>query len=131
MALGWCGRQRNNSHDHRSQWERPAMSVGVELDCLKGIRVVDFTQCEAGPSCTESLACLGAEVVKIENLRTGDPGRRLRPAQPDDDPWYFHPFNANNKSVTLNLKSPRRLELVRALLAPADVTVEIMAPGTI
>jgi crotonobetainyl-CoA:carnitine CoA-transferase CaiB-like acyl-CoA transferase len=105
------------------------MSVGVELDCLEGIRVVDFTQFEAGPSCTESLAWLGAEVVKIENPRTGDPGRRLQGAKPD--PWYFHQFNANKKSVTLNLKSARGLEIVRELLKKADVTIENMAPGTI
>jgi formyl-CoA transferase len=95
------------------------------------VRVVDFTQFEAGPSCTEALAWLGAEVVKIENPKTGDPGRRLRPGQPDDDPWYFHQFNANKKSVTLNLKSPRGLEIVKELLKKADVTVENMAPGTI
>ena len=106
------------------------MGIGVELDCLAGIRVVDFTQFEAGPSCTEALAWLGAEVVKIENPRTGDPGRRLQPGHPDD-PWYFHQFNANKKSVALNLKSPRGLEIVRALLKKADVTVENMAPGTI
>jgi formyl-CoA transferase len=105
------------------------MSVGVELDCLEGIRVVDFTQFEAGPSCTESLAWLGAEVVKIESPRTGDPGRRLQGAKPD--PWYFHQFNANKKSVTLNLKSARGLEIVRQLLKKADVTIENMAPGTI
>jgi len=105
--------------------------IGVELDCLEGIKVVDFTQFEAGPSCTESLAWLGAEVVKIENPTTGDPGRRLRPGQPDNDPWYFHQFNANKKSLTLNLKSPRGLEIVRSLLKKADVTVENMAPGTI
>ena len=105
--------------------------TGVELDCLEGVRVVDFTQFEAGPSCTEALAWLGAEVVKIENPRTGDPGRRLRPGQPDDDPWYFHQFNANKKSVTLNLKSPRGLEIVKELLKKADITVENMAPGTI
>ena len=93
--------------------------------------MVDFTQFEAGPSCTESLAWLGAEVVKIENPATGDPGRRLRPGQPDDDPWYFHQFNANKKSLTLNLKSPRGLEIVRDMLKKADVTVENMAPGTI
>jgi crotonobetainyl-CoA:carnitine CoA-transferase CaiB-like acyl-CoA transferase len=101
------------------------------LDFLRGVRVVDFTQFEAGPSCTEALAWLGAEVVKIENPKTGDPGRRLRPGQPDDDPFYFHMFNANKKSITLNLKSPRGLELVRDLLRKADVCVENMAPGTI
>ena len=105
--------------------------IGVELDCLAGVRVVDFTQFEAGPTSTEALAWLGAEVVKIENPKTGDPGRRLRPGQPDDDPWYFHQFNANKKSVALNLKSPRGLEIVRDLLKKADVTVENMAPGTI
>src|ERR1700732_4279643 len=104
---------------------------GVELDCLEGVRVVDFTQFEAGPSCTETLAWLGAEVVKIENPKTGDPGRRLRLGHPDDDPWYFHQFNANKKSVTLNLKSPRGLEIVKELLKKADVTVENMAPGAI
>jgi len=105
--------------------------ISVELDCLEGVKVVDFTQFEAGPSCTESLAWLGAEVVKIENPKTGDPGRRLRPGQPDDDPWYFHQFNANKKSLTLDLKSPRGLEIVREMLKKADVTVENMAPGTI
>jgi crotonobetainyl-CoA:carnitine CoA-transferase CaiB-like acyl-CoA transferase len=114
-----------------SQWEGRTMAGSVELDCLEGIRIVDFTQFEAGPSCTESLAWLGAEVVKIENPRTGDPGRRLQPGKPDNDPWYFHQFNANKKSVTLNLKSPRGLEIVRALLKKADVTIENMGPGTI
>src|SRR5213083_2806681 len=105
--------------------------IGVELDCLEGVKVVDFTQFEAGPSCTESLAWLGAEVVKIENPGRGDPGRRLQPGKPDNDPWYFHQFNANKKSVTLDLKSPRGLEIVKSLLKKADVTVENLAPGTI
>jgi crotonobetainyl-CoA:carnitine CoA-transferase CaiB-like acyl-CoA transferase len=101
-----------------------------DLDCLAGIRVVDFTQFEAGPSCTEALAWLGADVVKIENPKGGDPGRRLRPGK-DDDPWYFHMFNANKRSLTIDLKSSRGLELVKKMLAKADVTVENMAPGTI
>ena len=75
--------------------------MGVELDCLEGVRIVDFTQFEAGPSCTESLAWLGAEVVKIENPKTGDPGRRQRPGHPDDDPWYFHQFNATRNRSPL------------------------------
>src|SRR4026207_1625162 len=102
-----------------------------DLKCLAGIRVVDFTQFEAGTPCTEALAWLGADVVKIENPKTGDPGRRLRPGKPDDDPWYFHMFNANKKSLAINLKAPRGLALVKEMLKKADVTVENMAPGTI
>src|SRR5438309_184255 len=105
--------------------------MGVELDCLEGVRVVDFTQFEAGPSCTEALAWLGAEVVKIENPKTGDPARRLVPGKAPDDPWYFHMFNANKKSLAIDLKSPRGVHLVKELLKKADVTVENMAPGTI
>ena len=56
--------------------------VTTQFDMLAGVRIVDFTQFEAGPSCTEALAWLGAEVVKIENPRMGDPGRRLRPGSP-------------------------------------------------
>ena len=105
--------------------------VSTDLQFLSGIRVVDFTQFEAGTTCTEVLAWFGAEVVKIENPKTGDPGRRLRPGRPDDDPYYFQVFNANKKSITVNLKAPRGLEIVRELLKKADVTVENMAPGTI
>src|SRR5437870_2505330 len=102
-----------------------------ELVCLAGIRVVDFTQFEAGPSCTEALAWLGAEVVKVENPKTGDPARRVLPGKAPDDPWYFNMFNANKKSLTVDLKSPRGLELVKEMLKKADVTIENMAPGTI
>jgi formyl-CoA transferase len=101
------------------------------VEFLSGIRIVDFTQFEAGPSCTEALAWLGADVVKIENPKLGDPGRRRQPGKPDDDPWYFYIFNANKKSMTVNLKSPRGLALVRDLLRKADVCVENFAPGTI
>ncbi len=61
----------------------------------------------------------------------GDPGRRLRQGQPDDDPYYFQQFNANKKSITVNLKAPEGLALVKDLLRKADITVENMAPGTI
>src|SRR5436189_5254644 len=102
-----------------------------DLKFLAGLRVFDFPQFEAGPSCTEALAWLGAEVVKIENPKTGDPARRVLPGKAPDDPWYFHMFNANKKSLTLDLKSPRGLHLVKEMLKKADVTVDNMAPGTI
>jgi crotonobetainyl-CoA:carnitine CoA-transferase CaiB-like acyl-CoA transferase len=63
-----------------------SMSANVsDFTFLQGVKIVDFTQFEAGPSCTEALAWMGADVVKIENPKMGDPGRRLRPGQPDDD----------------------------------------------
>src|SRR6478752_8196433 len=96
------------------RWKERKMAADSALSgCLTGIRILDLTQFEAGPSCTEALAWLGAEVVKIENPKTGDPGRRLRTGQPDDDPYYFHMFNANKKSITVNLKSQRGLDLVK------------------
>ena len=98
---------------------------------LSGVKIVDLTQFEAGPSCTEALAWLGADVVKIENPKMGDPGRRLRPGQPDNDPYYFHVFNANKRSMTVNLKSPKGLALVKDMLRQADVCIENFAPGAI
>ena len=103
----------------------------TDFSFLLGVMVIDFTQFEAGPSCTEALAWLGADVVKIENPKMGDPGRRLRPGKPDNDPYYFHMFNANKKSVTVNLKSPEGLDLAKDMIAKADVMMENFAPGAI
>ena len=99
-------------------------------NCLSGVRVLDLTQFEAGPSCTEALAWLGAEVVKVENPKSGDPGRAINP--PDgSDAHYFLQYNANKKSITVNLKEPRGLELVKDLARKADVFVENFAPGAV
>jgi formyl-CoA transferase len=102
------------------------------LNCLAGVRVLDLTQFEAGPSCTEALAWLGAEVVKVENPTSGEPGRTAFPGpQGSPDSFYFLEFNANKKSVTVNLKSERGLALVKDMAKKADVMIENMAPGTI
>ena len=103
----------------------------TDFTFLQGVKVIDFTQFEAGPSCTEALAWLGAEVVKIENPNRGDPGRRLQPNKPDTDPYYFHMFNANKKSVAINLKSPEGLDLAKEMIRQADVMMENFAPGAI
>ena len=106
--------------------------MAIAPNCLEGLRVLDLSQFEAGPSCTEALAWLGAEVVKVENPQGGEPGRTLGsgPA-PGTDAYYFMIYNANKKSVTVNLKSERGLGLVKEMARRADVFVENFAPGAI
>ena len=96
---------------------------------LNGIRIVDMTQYEAGTSCTQMLAWLGADVIKVEEPTRGDPGRGIRGTDVDSD--YFLNFNSNKRSVTLNLKTGRGKELLLELVKQADVVTENLSPGAI
>jgi formyl-CoA transferase len=100
---------------------------------LAGVRVLDLTQFEAGPSCTEALAWLGAEVVKVENPQGGEAGRFALGGDPGQgqDSWYFLLFNANKKSITVDIKSEPGLKLIKNMAKRADVMVENFAPGAI
>jgi formyl-CoA transferase len=100
------------------------------LQCLEGVRILDLSQFEAGPSCTEALAWLGAEVVKVENPKGGDPGRKIL-SDDERDSFYFLIFNANKKSLCIDLKSQAGKHLVLSLASKADVFVENFAPGAI
>jgi formyl-CoA transferase len=98
---------------------------------LAGVRVIDLTQFEAGTSCTETLAWLGADVIKVEQPGSGDQGRQLSADQPGVDSYYFMLLNANKRSVTCNLKEERGKALLRALIQHGDVFIENFAPGAI
>jgi len=95
-------------------------------NCLAGVKVLDLTQFEAGTTCTEALAWMGADVVKVENPEGGEAGRRGVA-----DPYYFMMYNANKRSITVNLKSERGLALVKDMVLKADVFTENFAPGAV
>jgi formyl-CoA transferase len=98
---------------------------------LAGVKVVDLTQFEAGTSCTETLAWLGADVVKFEEPTQGDQGRRASTDKPGVDSFYFMLLNANKRSVTCNLKHEGGRALLRKLIEVGDVFIENFGPGTI
>ncbi len=109
---------------------QPSRNAGTN-SALAGVRVVDFTQFEAGTSCTEALAWLGADVVKIEEPQRGERGRFGNTDTPGVDAHYFIHLNANKRSLTCDIKSERGKELLRKLIMKADVLAENMAPGVI
>jgi formyl-CoA transferase len=98
---------------------------------LTGIRVVDLTNNQAGPSCGQMLAWLGADVIKVEEPGRGDVARYSQQDRPGADALFFLAFNANKRSLTLNLKHPGGQEVFRALLQTADVLLENFGPGVI
>jgi formyl-CoA transferase len=100
-------------------------------EALAGIRVVDLTNNQAGPSCGQMLAWLGADVIKVEEPDRGDPARHTHRDRPDADSLFYLSFNANKRSLTLNLKHPRGKDVFRTLLKTADVLLENFGPGVI
>ena len=98
---------------------------------LAGVKVLDLTQFEAGTSATETLAWLGADVIKVENPQGGEQGRYSSTDRPGADSHYFMLLNANKRSITCNLKSERGKALLRAMIPKADVFIENFAPDVI
>ncbi len=98
---------------------------------LSGVKVLDLTQFEAGTSCTQMLAWLGADVIKLENPRYGDQGRAVFAERDDCDSYYFLLLNSNKRSFTLNLKHPRGREIFLDLAGKVDILAENFSLGTL
>src|SRR2546425_1303106 len=98
---------------------------------LTGIRVVDMTNNQAGPSCGQMLAWLGADVIKVEEPNKGDPARTMLKDRPDADSLFYLSFNGNKRSLTLNLKNARAKDVFGPLLKTADVLLENFGRGAL
>ncbi len=98
---------------------------------LDGVRVLDMTHVQSGPSCTQILAWLGADVIKIEPPGRGDITRSQLRDLPDVDSLYFTMLNCNKRSVTLNMKSEEGKKVFAELARRSDVLVENFAPGVL
>ncbi len=96
---------------------------------LQGIKVVDFTSVQSGPSCTQLLAWLGADVTKIERPGSGDATRMELQFDPTEPSYYFLQLNSNKKSLTLDAATPDGHEILTKLIKECDIFVENLHPG--
>tara|TARA_A200000113_G_scaffold202275_1_gene196595 strand:- start:765 stop:2012 length:1248 start_codon:yes stop_codon:yes gene_type:complete len=101
------------------------------MEALKGVKVLDMTHVQSGPTCTQLLAWFGADVVKVERPGVGDATRGQLRDVPEADSLYFTMLNSNKRSITLNPKKPEGAKIFTQLIKECDVMVENFAPGAL
>ena len=101
------------------------------MEALKGVKILDMTHVQSGPTCTQLLAWFGADVVKVERPGVGDATRGQLRDVPDADSLYFTMLNSNKRSITLNPKKPEGSKIFTKLIQECDVMVENFAPGAL
>ena len=101
------------------------------MKALEGVKILDFTHVQSGPTCTQLLAWFGADVIKVERPGVGDATRGQLRDIPDVDSLYFTMLNHNKRSLTLNSKNETGKQLLTRLIEECDVMVENFAPGAL
>ena len=96
---------------------------------LDGVRILDFTHVQSGPTCTQLLAWFGADVIKVERAGEGDITRGQLRDIPNVDSLYFTMLNHNKRSITVDAKNPKGKAVLESLVRHCDVLVENFAPG--
>jgi formyl-CoA transferase len=104
---------------------------GEAGNALDGVRVLDFTHVQSGPTCTQLLAYMGADVIKVERPGIGDITRGQLRDVPNADSLYFTMLNGNKRSITIDSKNPKGKEILDRLIRQCDVLVENFAPGAL
>jgi formyl-CoA transferase len=100
------------------------------MEALKGIRILDMTHVQAGPTCSQLLAWMGADVIKFENP-AGDATRGQLRDVPKADSLYFTMLNCNKRSITVNMKNPEGKQVFVELLKKCDIIMENFGPGVL
>jgi formyl-CoA transferase len=98
---------------------------------LEGVKILDFTHVQSGPTCTQLLAWFGADVIKVERAGVGDVTREQLRDIPEADSLYFTMLNHNKRSVTIDTKNPEGKQVLEELIQVCDVMVENFAPGAL
>src|SRR5215467_136331 len=98
---------------------------------LEGVRILDFTHVQSGPTCTQLLGYMGADCIKVERPGAGDITRTQLRDVKGADSLYFTMLNGNKRSITIDSKHPKGKEILERLIKHCDVLVENFAPGTL
>jgi formyl-CoA transferase len=106
-------------------------AYGQDGKALQGVRILDFTHVQSGPTCTQLLAWFGADVIKVERPGTGDITRGQLVDVKGADSLYFTMLNHNKRSITIDSKHPQGKRVLDALIKSCDVLVENFAPGAL
>ncbi len=104
---------------------------GKDGKALDGVKILDFTHVQSGPTCTQLLAWFGADVIKVERPGSGDITRGQLQDVPGADSLYFTMLNHNKRSITLDSKSKEGMKVLERLVKTCDVLVENFAPGAL
>src|SRR3954452_7993565 len=121
--------KKQNGNGHRPK--PSSKPYGQAGKALEGVRILDFTHVQSGPTCTQLLGYMGADVIKVERPGVGDITRGQLRDVPNADSLYFTMLNGNKRSITIDSKNPKGKEVLERLVKECDVLVENFAPGAL
>jgi formyl-CoA transferase len=125
------GAAKNGAHKNGALPRPSSKPFGQAGKALEGVRILDFTHVQSGPTCTQLLAWFGADVIKIERPGVGDITRGQLVDVKGADSLYFTMLNHNKRSITVDSKNPKGKEIIERLIKHCDVLVENFAPGAL
>jgi formyl-CoA transferase len=124
--------KKTNGNGRSSNLPKPSSKpYGQDGKALTGVRILDFTHVQSGPTCTQLLAWMGADCIKVERPGVGDITRGQLRDVPNADSLYFTMLNHNKRSITIDSKHPQGMRVLNELIKKCDVLVENFAPGAL